>query len=62
MNWEGDEVLKNKCKDGFPSPEYEKFIMDELNNDKKSLFLIDGVGEHTFSHNEAINLKIMHLL
>ena len=33
MDWEGNEVLRDKCKDGFPSLDYEKFIMDELTNE-----------------------------
>ncbi len=44
MDWEGNEVLRDECKDGFPSVDYEKFIMNELSNDKRSLFLIDDIG------------------
>ena len=49
-------------KDGFPCIEFEKFIMNELNNDNKSLFLIDDIGRETFGKRNEINLKIMHLL
>jgi hypothetical protein len=62
MNWEGNEILRDECKDGFPSVEYEKFIMKELNNENKSIFLIDDMGKNTFSRKGNIDLKIMHLL
>ena len=62
MNWLGDQCERNECKDGFPSVEYEKFIMDELNNKERSIFLIDDMGKNTFSRNGNIDLKIMHLL
>ena len=35
--------------------------MNELNNEKRNLFLIDDIGKETFSRKNQIDLKIMTL-
>ena len=62
MDWEGNEIERNQQKDGFPSLEFEKFIMDELNNEERSLYLIDDIGSKTFGRNHEMDLKIMNLI
>ena len=61
INIEGKHFPRNDDAEGFPSEEFENFAMNELNNDNKSLFLIDGIGRQTATRSKRLNLKIMNL-
>ena len=54
-------MFREEGTSGYPCKGFEDFVLGELRNEAKSLFLIDSVGHQTRTESKMIDLKIMNL-